>query len=271
MIERRIAFVTDHEGLPSWVLSKLKSLAGYFKSCIVIHNISQDQQADISQLFHLLSMGTQNEDLCQLCIEGIDAELAAMVLTDVIAEHFTLICTDPRQSAKGAILIDNHPAFSLPFECHIDVVTGLAVANKAEMLGKQATLLAACFPDRHNNEITTQLFDQFHEREAISSTGMGKGIALPHIMADIAPRPAISIISCLDPIDWYSAQGDIGLSIAMLLPEPAQRAHIVAFAGLSKALLSPRFSQSLLANAEPDALKAIILNTMSQAIKRHDT
>ncbi len=276
MIERRITFLAGSEGIPSWAMSRIKTLAGYFRSILVMHNVTRHQQADLSHVIRLMSLGTKAEDLCQLCIEGMDAELACMVLTDFLAVHFTLINTDHRLPIKGAINVDDqYPAFTLPFPIKLMAITKSEIAEKSALLRFQAQLLSQAQSKilEEQNEHFQTILPLLEKREQISATGMGHHIALPHAMSECLNHPAIAIVTTQKPIEWHSASGRITTSIAMVLPSPPERQHIIALSTLSKALLIPSFSQAIAANSQPEALRAIVLNCMNHGLQvstKHD-
>mgnify|MGYP003403331463 FL=1 len=80
MLRRELTFCC-HQGLTITQAKQLCRLAGLFKSQILFINISRRQRAEASSQLALLTLATQPGDLCQLLIEGLDAELAHMAFT----------------------------------------------------------------------------------------------------------------------------------------------------------------------------------------------
>ncbi|WP_064609247.1 PTS sugar transporter subunit IIA [Photobacterium sp. J15] len=272
MIERRITFVIGDEGIPVWKLNQLKTLAGYFRSVVVMMNITRLLQANVEETFRVMSLGSRPGDLCQLLIEGSDAELACMVLTDFVAEQFSLVKTGSRKKSRYALCVESHdennPTFFLPFEMSFtyqELTDEVGVEDKSALIERLCRMMVSGIEPEKVEHKASLLFDLLSKREAVSSTAMGNGIALPHVMSDAIEQPAMAVIRLPKPVDWASNRGSVSLLIAMLLPAPPQRPHIQAFSHFSRSLLEPDFCQLLTANRVPDALKAVILHTLSKA------
>ncbi|MGC7907385.1 HPr family phosphocarrier protein [Vibrio anguillarum] len=100
MITTRITFVLKAGGLVSWQLNELKDLNRHFRSVVVLFNITRDNKAMLNHTLQVLSLGSNPGDVCQIAIEGLDAELACMVMTEYLREHTLLISTSHKQNAK---------------------------------------------------------------------------------------------------------------------------------------------------------------------------
>lgn len=264
MIERRITFIIGDNGIPAWKLSQLKTLAGYFRSVIIMLNITHRRQANIAQTIQIMSLGCKPSDLCQLLIEGTDAEQAYMVLTDFIAEHFILVNTHKQKKIHHTGWLEdddgNNNYFYLPFKMKFTS----QVLNVDGPLNEEKPALLAELCSMLNIEKSALLLDLMLKREAVSPTAMGNGIALPHVMSAEIERPAMAMIQTIQPVEWGGDQGPVTRLIAMALPAPAQRQHIQAFSHFSKSLLDPIFCHFLTDNTESKTLKTIILHTLSR-------
>ena len=268
MIERRITFIIGDEGIPSWKLNQLKTLAGYFRAVVVMQNVTHLCQANAEQPVRIMSLGCMPGDLCQLVIEGSDAELAYMVLTDFVAEQFLLVKTSGKKKNRNACSVDSrdktNTAFYLPFELVISTrdlqVEEIDLVQPTE--AKEMVLARLC--QMLNPENPDLLLQLMQERERVSSTCMGNGIALPHIMSSEIKQPAMALIQLPHAIEWGSNRGPVTRVIAMALPYPAQRPHIEAFAHFSQALLAPEYCRLLTENIQAEALKALLLHTLSR-------
>lgn len=264
MIERRITFIIGDEGIPVWKLSKLKMLASYFRSVVVMLNVTQLNQANVEQTIRMMSLGCNPGDLCQLFIAGSDAELACMVFTDFLAEQFMLVNTTGNKHRRNTCCIDSNDAsnntFYLPFK--LDFTSRIFPESQYENADKPALLGQLC--EMISAEKSAQLLQLMLKREAVSSTLMGNGIALPHVITAEIDKPAIAMILTTQPIIWRSNRDSATRLIAMILPAPVHRQHIQACAHFSRSLLEPAFCQLLTANKEPEALKAIILHSLSR-------
>ncbi|KHT65232.1 hypothetical protein RJ45_02220 [Photobacterium gaetbulicola] len=259
MIERRITFTLDDEGLPVWKLNRLKTLAGYFRSVVVIHNISQLRIANAEQAMRMMSLGCMPGDLCQLMIEGSDAELACMVLTDFVSEHCHLVCTAHRRLSQR----ESKAKIALPFAYELSQLPQLSQftvssLDKNDILTQISRQCAPGQPDK-----ATCLLKQMQAREAVSSTAMGNGVALPHILTPDVEIPIVVLAPLAQPVEWGAKRGPVSCVVGLVLPAPPQREHLLAFSSFSKRLLEPDFCQLLTEHSRPEVLKAVVLDSLS--------
>ncbi|WP_407332800.1 PTS sugar transporter subunit IIA [Enterovibrio sp. 27052020O] len=252
MITRRITFFVGEEGLPAWRLNRLKTLAGHFRSVTVFVNLSQRNFANAEQPMHILSLSALPGDLCQLQIEGNDAELASMVLTDFIDENAALV-----SGGKSSTPITASDYQSLPFDCVIHRLLNTEL-DKHGMLAQFSLMVA-----KHESCDQETLFDALYKRESVSSTCMGYGIALPHVITPEVNHAHLMIATTDAPLNWASQRGDVSCVIGLMLPTPPVREHIVAFSGFSQQLLEEDFCAYLTENNSADILELLILNALN--------
>ncbi|MGL5295514.1 MAG: PTS fructose transporter subunit IIABC [Culicoidibacterales bacterium] len=89
--------------------------------------------------------------------------------------------------------------------------------------------------------------DALHEREALSSTGIGEGIAIPHAKSSAVKEATIVFGRKLSGMDWQSLDGaPAQLFFMIAAPEGADNTHLQALAQLSKVLLQPTAKAALL-------------------------
>ncbi len=258
MIERRITFILPKDGFVSWKVNRLKTLGSMFRSVILLVNHTREVRANAEQTLQVMALGGKEHDLCQLHIEGTDAELACMVLTDFIAEQFTLVNTAHKSNAKTNIeLIKQLPTFDLPFELNFSFKRLSQPTTKHDVLAHASRMLS---PDSVVN-----MFDALYQRETTSSTAIGNGIALPHIMNDSVATPSLAVIQLTDDIDWQSNMGKVRFIVTLALPKPPERDMILAFTHLTKSLLNDQYCQILTSSREPEAIKAILIHQLAKA------
>ncbi|MFT6925142.1 MAG: PTS system nitrogen regulatory IIA component [Psychromonas sp.] len=259
IIERRITFVIGDDGFAVWKLTRLKTLAGYFRSVIILQNITTTEASNSEHSLKVMSLGCKENDLCQLWIEGSDAELACMVLTDFIADQFEIVNTSHKRSENYSnSIIKNHPTFHLPFSLnyYFEAIEVDDDIGKSILMSKISTIF--------NKVMAQSLLAAMLKREKISSTGIGNGIAIPHIMIEGITKPAIVVLRLDKPVDWHCNRGKITLIIAMLIPAPASLKVVKAFTQISRALLDPVNCNFLTSTIEPEAIKAIVLHIMAR-------
>ncbi len=91
-------------------------------------------------------------------------------------------------------------------------------------------------------------------RELLGSTGVGEGIAIPHVRNPIVmhiPRPMITLCFLEHAIDFGALDGKPA-NVLFTLVSPTVRAHLHLLSLLSHALRDPIFKQSVLAQKSRD-------------------
>jgi PTS system nitrogen regulatory IIA component len=87
------------------------------------------------------------------------------------------------------------------------------------------------------------LFDVMLAREALGSTGIGNGIAIPHVRAPVVMQttgPSVTLCFLAQPID-FSAIDNKPVHTLFTLITPTIRAHLYLLSRLSVALQNPTF------------------------------
>ncbi|MDD1781911.1 PTS sugar transporter subunit IIA [Enterovibrio sp. ZSDZ35] len=252
MITRRVTFLIGEDGLAAWRLAKLKTLAGYFRSVTILCNLSQRKQASVEHPMRIMSLSALPGDLCQLLIEGSDAELASMVLTNFIDEHATLI-----SGGKRTVSFSPTTYVSLPFAVQRHRLTNTQL-DKHALLGEFALQVS-----KTESLSQEDIFNAMYKRESVSSTCMGHGIALPHVMLAGITQAHILVATSSEPLDWASSRGDVTRIVGLVLPTPPIREQIVAFSCFSQQLLDDTFCEYLTENNDIDIIETIILHALN--------
>ncbi len=79
------------------------------------------------------------------------------------------------------------------------------------------------------------LFEHLQKREKTMSTGIGKGIGIPHAASEEVTNPAVLLVRLADPID-FDALDDLPVDIVMALVVPTNQTalHLRILAGISR-------------------------------------
>lgn len=123
-------------------------------------------------------------------------------------------------------------------------------------LAERAALVTGA-PVRDINEALTQ-------RERLGSTGLGRGIAIPH-----AKLKQLDHIHCLfarleEPVDFESLDGEpVDLIFVLLAPEHASGDHLKALARISRLLREPRALERLRAARDKNSLFAVLTQPLT--------
>jgi CIC family chloride channel protein len=135
-------------------------------------------------------------------------------------------------------------------------VAGRTEAEALAELVKRAPLSAEV--DR------ARLLELLVEREALSSTGVGEGMALPHpspgALSGIG-EPIVVLASLQHPVPWNAVDGNPVDTVALVLANDGGQ-HLAILGGLAKALRDPGLRASLRGGFEPE----VVLGCVSRAL-----
>ena len=97
------------------------------------------------------------------------------------------------------------------------------------------------------------------EREKISTTGIGEGIALPHCKSNAVTKPHLAAMVIKDGVDFKSLDGQKAkLLFLIAAPDTKDNVHLDVLAKLSRLLMDDKFKNSLLkCTSKAQFLKAI--------------
>ena len=104
------------------------------------------------------------------------------------------------------------------------------------------------------------------EREALGSTGLGYGVAVPHARVEGVER-VCGIFVRLDAPVAYEALDDrpVDLLFALLAPPAAGAEHLRALAVVSRAMRSPELRERLRQAQTIDGVQALFVQTGNAA------
>lgn len=90
-------------------------------------------------------------------------------------------------------------------------------------------------------------------REALTSTGIGEGIAIPHAQVAAVTKPGLAAMTVPDGVDYQSLDGQPAhLFFMIAAPADGGSTHLQALAKLSALLMDEDFRQSLLTASTPE-------------------
>jgi PTS system nitrogen regulatory IIA component len=104
------------------------------------------------------------------------------------------------------------------------------------------------------------IFDSLLQRERLGSTGLGRGIAIPHVKFK-----GLTSIVCLfarlsQPIQFDSQDGeDVDLVFLLLAPEHASGDHLKALARISRLVREPSTLEALRSASDADGLRQVLV------------
>jgi nitrogen PTS system EIIA component len=116
------------------------------------------------------------------------------------------------------------------------------VGSKKRLLEHISELLARNVPQLSRHEI----FDSLINREKLGSTGLGKGVAIPHGRLTALNRPVSAFIRLDKPIEFDAADGQpVDLVFALIVPENSTEDHLQILAGIAALFSNPEFCSAV--------------------------
>ncbi|RSK25882.1 PTS fructose transporter subunit IIA [Bacillus sp. HMF5848] len=118
------------------------------------------------------------------------------------------------------------------------------------------------------NETKNYCYDAFLknvlDREELSTTGIGFGIAIPHGKCCAVAEPTVVFARLKKSIDWQSLDGE-PVEAVFLLAVPkaaASNEHLRILAALSRKLMHDDFKDMLFTAQDKDALETLLKETL---------
>jgi mannitol/fructose-specific phosphotransferase system IIA component (Ntr-type) len=131
----------------------------------------------------------------------------------------------------------------------------LDAADKVQAITELIDLVAA----QGRTAARDQLLHAALQREALRSTGIGRGFAIPHAKCNAVSDLVIAFGRTLRPIEFGAFDGQPVTLIAFLAsPVTATGAHIQALARLSRLVTTGTVMDALLAARTPDEFYTLV-------------
>lgn len=253
MLTRELTFYCQR-GMSITQAKQLNRLTGMFKSSIRCANLTRRQTVAASNPLSLLTLAIQPGDLCQLQIEGGDAELAHMAFTCWCGE-----LGQPLVRPASAALAELRLANALP-DYHFalrQLTHSTDPLTKAEALEHLVDLLPAeLVSDR------ALLEEAINRREQISATLIRPGLAMPHVLSEGISQPALTLLSCKTPIEWGSRIGPVQTIMLLAVPVGSGRETLRPLTRLAQAMIDDVVSHALLLAGSAPARQAIVIESL---------
>jgi PTS system nitrogen regulatory IIA component len=132
------------------------------------------------------------------------------------------------------------------------VILDLGVQTKREVLSEMANALAKVEPQIEADRLLEVLL----EREALQSTGIGEGVAIPHGKMVGLDRLVASFARSHEGVDFEAIDGQLTHHFFLLVvPEHSGGQYLKALARISRFFRDPTFRQRL---SEVESLEDVI-------------
>ncbi|WP_297800225.1 PTS sugar transporter subunit IIA [uncultured Brevundimonas sp.] len=141
------------------------------------------------------------------------------------------------------------------------VVLRGAMSSKRQALGAVAEVAANAF-----KLDSAKVLEALLEREALGSTGLGYGVAVPHARVEGLDRVCGVFVRLEQPVA-YEALDDrpVDLLFGLFAPLTAGADHLRALAVVSRAMRSPELRERLRQAQTVDGVQALFVQTGSAA------
>jgi PTS system nitrogen regulatory IIA component len=109
--------------------------------------------------------------------------------------------------------------------------------------------------ENNHNIARSVVFDSLFAREKLGSTGLGKGVAIPHGRIKGLKEAVGALVRVKEPIPFDAPDGEpVGLTFVLLVPERATDLHLQILSELAQMFSDATFRARLF--AAPDAADA---------------
>jgi PTS system nitrogen regulatory IIA component len=139
------------------------------------------------------------------------------------------------------------------------VIPALKAKSKKQVLQELAERAASLSGvDKH------EIFDRLLHRERLGSTGVGRGVAIPHGKLIGLDRIVCVFARLEEPIDFEAIDDQpVDLVFALLAPEQAGADHLKALARISRLLREPGTLERLRGSRDRHALHAVLTSSVT--------
>jgi PTS system nitrogen regulatory IIA component len=130
-------------------------------------------------------------------------------------------------------------------------------SSKKKVLENLSQKLAA------NTSATTaeKIFQVLLERERLGSTGLGKGVAIPHARVPDLPHTVAAMLTLESPVDFESADGQpVDIAFALLVPEDDTDNHLQHLSRLVTLFRDPDICDNIRSASNADAIFELLLS-----------
>ncbi len=142
------------------------------------------------------------------------------------------------------------------------VIEELAATDKVSALTE--ALAAAVQGKLLAKKSTADLLERLRERERLGSTGIGNGVAIPHVKSDDLSSMGLVVARSLRGIEYEAIDGRPVQTVFLLLAPSTQReAHLAALRWVSGLARSTDFRRFFLAAKSAQEMRALLIE-MSQ-------
>ena len=98
-----------------------------------------------------------------------------------------------------------------------------------------------------------------HDREAVMSTGIGSGVAIPHVRIDEISRPTVAVGVSHEGIDFDTLDHEpVHVVVLFAMPSGSQREYLGLLAQVMLSLKTPGFRDKLVGCQTPEEIVDVL-------------
>jgi PTS system nitrogen regulatory IIA component len=130
-------------------------------------------------------------------------------------------------------------------------------SSKKKVLENLSQKLAA------NTSATTaeKIFQVLLERERLGSTGLGKGVAIPHARVPDLPHTVAAMLTLENPVDFESVDGQpVDIAFGLLVPEDDTDNHLQHLSRLVTLFRDPDVCEKIRSATSAEAIFELLLS-----------
>ena len=147
------------------------------------------------------------------------------------------------------------------------IALGVSASTKEEAIDRLVDLMAA--GGRLNDKAGYK--EGILAREALGSTAVGEGIAIPHAKVAAVKEPGLAAVVVPDGVDYEAFDGSLANLIFMIAaPDGEADTHLEALSKLSTLLMNPGFKDALIAAKTKEEFLKIIDDTESERYEKEE-
>jgi PTS system nitrogen regulatory IIA component len=141
-----------------------------------------------------------------------------------------------------------------------------AATSKKRTLELLSELLTG---DSPSDPATRAVFEALIGRERLGSTGLGRGVALPHARIAELEAPTAALVSLSEPVDFDAMDRQpVDLLFALLVPEHCTDEHLRILAALAELFSRQEFCEALRASDTPEAMYQLFVDASGDSGQR---
>ena len=146
------------------------------------------------------------------------------------------------------------------FTLEPDAVATVRATDKAAVLEQLAARFALVY-----GLDGAVVLERIEEREALGSTGFGRGVATPHARIPSLDAPIAAFLRLDAPVEFDAADGmPVNLVFGLLSPEQGGAAHLQALAAISRLMRDERMRTGLEAAPGAEAIYGLLCNVIDR-------